>query len=296
MRDFDIVCQFDEVGILEKGETDDPGVMRMYGWASTGAKDSDAEKVLQDGLDLSDVVQKGWANWNHQSEKIIGIPRVCELRSRKENGTDFGKCVYTEFDLLKGHPLAQEIWTLANALKDTDRSLGLSLEGKKILKKGSSIVKAKVMNIAIAPNPKNSQTTVQALVKALGTEDAHAFDLFAPVDFSQSEIVGRVESVVSAALTKAIDAGYAVGGTDQSGGAAIRTAEHDRPLVDLVAFPMGAKSKLMSLDAPLQRIGNALANIAGTRGGKLTKAEAALFTFLVTDATLPECFTVFGVE
>lgn len=291
--DFDLVCSFDEIGILEKGDKAEDS-MRMYGWASTPGLDSDGERIVQEGLDTSDLLNKGWINWNHQSEKIIGIPKVAELRDR---GDGLGKGLYTEFDLLKSHPLAQEVWMLAKSLKGTGRSLGLSLEGKKLaVGPKKNIMKARVMNIAVCPNPKNSETSAEALVKAIATGEEDVAEKFSPIDANRSEIAERVESVVASVLTKALDAGTDTGGATQTGGAAIRKESVEGQPADLVQFSEDYAKKANGLEGDLKTIGNALAGIADKRGGRLTKAESALFTFLISDHSLVDCFKVFGLE
>lgn len=288
----DLVCSFDEIGFIKGGEG---GTMRMYGWASTPALDSDSERVVQEGLDTTELLSKGWINWNHQSEKIIGIPQVAEIRDRGDN---LGKGLYTEFDLLKGHKLAQEVWDLSKALKGTGRNLGLSLEGKKLEVDRGRIVKAKVMNIAVCPNPRNPEASVEALVKAIVTGEDDAEDRFSPLLLEKSDMVERVGDIVAAAMSKALDAGYDVGGTTQTGGAAIRREEMDTvPESELVALTPDSASRKHPLDGDLNTIRNALTGIADKRGGKLTKAEASLLTFLVADedANLVDCFKVFGL-
>lgn len=291
---FDLVCSLDDVGFFKAGDGND---MRMFGWASTPDLDSDGERVIQEGLNVDHLLSKGWVNWNHQSHKIIGIPRVAELRDR---GGDMGKGLYTEFELLKDHGFAKEVWDLSKSLKGTGRSLGLSLEGKKLAvgSKGA-IKKAKVMNIAVTPSPKNVSTTAEALVKAIITDEDGAASRFAPVVDAgdRDQIIERVEGLVTSAITKALDSGFEVGGTNQMGGAAIRREDLEGTPADLIMFADNHEKLLTDLDkaGELRQIGNALKNIADKRGGRLTKAESALFTFLVSDASLTDCFRVFGV-
>jgi len=288
---YDLICSFDEIGMLKGGEGD---TMRMYGWASTPALDSDQERVVQEGLDTTDLLNKGWINWNHQSEKIIGIPKVAEVRDR---GQGLGKGLYTEFDLLKDHSLAQEVWTLSKSLKGTGRSLGLSLEGKKQLVDKGKIVKAKVMNIAVCPNPRNPEATVEALVKAIVHGEENAAEKFSPITLAKNEMVERIGDIVAGAMTKALDAGHDISGTTQTGGAAVRKEELEAiPEKELVALPPDHSIRTHHLNGDLNTIRNAIAGVADQRDGKLTKAEAALVTFLVTEDTgLVDCFRVFGL-
>jgi hypothetical protein len=302
MADFDsntIICPFDELGLIKSENKDGEETMRMYGWASTPALDVDQERVMQEGLDCSELLKSGWINWNHQSEKIIGIPEIAEVRDR---GNDLGKGLYTEFELLDKVPLAKEVWTLSKALKDSPRALGLSLEGKKLVQNGGNIVKAKVLNIALCPNPRNTETTARALFKAIVDKDVEAFAPFSPENLKQDEMVERVGSIVSAAMTnmtKALSAGYDVGGATQTDGAAVRKEDMDLSGEELVKIAPDAgvyKQELSNAEA--QHIRNALKNIADKRGGRLTKAEASLLTFLVSDPgnSLLQVFEIFGLK
>jgi len=293
---FDIVCDFDEFEALEKAEGDPPEaeVMCMRGWASTPYKDADDERVVQEGLDCSGLLKSGWINWNHDQSKIIGIPSIAEIRDRP----GMGKGLYTEFNLIKGVPQAHEVWQLSKALRGTNRRLGLSLEGKRLeVDKHGVIRKARVLNIAVCPNPKNSDATVEALVKAIVSSEQGADARFAPKDVLPEAMLERIGNVVATVMAKALDAGTDVGGATQRGGAALRREELEgTKKEDYVVTTSRDWEKVKELpDGALRRIGSALSGIADARDGRLTKAEAALLTFLCTDATLPRCFEVFGI-
>jgi len=292
MADFDIICPLDELGLIKSESKDGEETMRMYGWASTPALDVDQERVMQEGLDCTKLLKSGWINWNHQSEKIIGIPEIAEIRDRGEN---LGKGLYTEFELLGKVPLAKEVWTLSKALKDTPRSLGLSLEGKKLVKNNGSILKAEVLNIALCPNPRNVETTASALVKAIVDNDIDGFAPFSPENMRKDHLVSHVGDIVTAAMAKAIGSGYNVGGATQEGGAALRKEDIDLSKEELVKLGPDDAVLKHALDESLSAIRDALANIADKRGGRLTKAEASLLTFLVSDKPLLDVFKVFGL-
>lgn len=292
---FDLLCSFDTVEFTKSGEGDD-GKMVMHGWASTPDLDSDGERIIQEGLVLDEFVKSGFANWNHKSEKIIGIPRLAEIRKREDTGN---QGLYTEIEMLSS-PFAKEIYELSKALSGTGRSLGMSLEGKKLeVGKGGVIKKAKVMNVAITPNPKNKGTSVEALVKAVVFGEEGASSRFTPLYEEDDALGDRVSSLIAAAMTKALDAGTTVGGTNQSGGAAVRREAVEGGPVDLVSFNKKTRKLLTHVeDGDLKRIGGALAGIADSRGGHLTKAECALYTFLVDtqdSVSLVDCFKVFGL-
>jgi len=290
---FDMVCHFDELVPLEKGEQGDDAPWLMAGWASTPDLDSQGERVVQHGLEVDQHLKNGWINWNHKSDQIIGTPRVCEVRQRHGKPS-----LYTEFELLKSIPRAKNVWELANALANsgTGRTLGLSLEGKKLqVSKTGTIQKARLLNIAVCPNPVNPETSVQALVKGFSGEDVDQ-ELFDPPEIRETELADRVESVVAQAMTKALGSGFDVGGTSQVGGDAVKKEGYDLTPKHLTVIEKSDPIRTMSLGPGVDTIRDALMRVHDSRGG-LVKSEAALLLFLdpKLDVGLQDCFKVLGV-
>ena len=143
------------------GEKDEPE-MRIAGYASTEDEDRQGDSILQKGLDISDFVNFGWFNFDHNNEKILGYPdkTKCKIDSHG---------FYVEGTLLKGNELAKSMWETAVALRKANapRHLGFSVEGK-VLKRNElgKILKAKVYNVALTYNPVNTSCTWDALVKS----------------------------------------------------------------------------------------------------------------------------------
>ena len=142
------------------------GERYIKGYASTPELDRQNEEVLQKGLDISEFIQYGWFNYNHDNSKIIGYPD-------KQNTRIDSKGFYVEGSLIKGIPLAEQVWELAKALQKSNapRKLGFSIEGK-IINKGEQgqISKAKVYNVAITPNPVNPNATWEVLAKSFASD------------------------------------------------------------------------------------------------------------------------------
>lgn len=151
-----------------KSDADTTDEWRIGGFASTANEDRQGDEIIQKGLDISDFVNHGWFNYDHNSEIILGYPDKTKCEIVK-------KGFYVEGTLLKGIDQARTIWNTAVALQKsgTDRRLGFSVEGK-ILKRNNQgqIVKAKVYNVAITPNPVNTDCTWTALVKSFTTDAA----------------------------------------------------------------------------------------------------------------------------
>ena len=145
----------------EKGVTDE---WRIGGYASTSNEDRQGDEIIQKGLDISDFVNHGWLNYDH-TEVILGYPD-------KDKCSITQKGFYVEGILLKDISQSKTMWETAIALQKSgsDRRLGFSVEGK-ILKRNDQgqIVKAKVYNVAVTPNPVNTDCTWNALVKSFTT-------------------------------------------------------------------------------------------------------------------------------
>lgn len=149
--------------------TDDDEPRYISGTCSTESLDRQEETVLARGLDFRPFLEYGWFNDNHsdQTSAVLGWPTKVELRK--------GLTWYTEGELIKKYPKAEDVWKLAKALRDcgAPRSLGFSIEGK-ILQRGDNnrILRAVVRNVAITNCPVNQDCNLSILVKAFGSMDA----------------------------------------------------------------------------------------------------------------------------
>lgn len=139
---------------------------RIGGIISTESRDRHGEIVLQDGLDFSGFVENGWINDNHSKDTagVIGYPY--KLKKTTHRGRP---AHYMEGYLLQNYEPADRIWKLANALQDTGRQLGFSVEGgvQHRVDDGSTIAKAKVRNVAVTNCPVNNDTGLEILAKSL---------------------------------------------------------------------------------------------------------------------------------
>lgn len=139
---------------------------RIGGIISTEARDRHGEIVLQNGLDFGGFVENGWINDNHSKETtgVIGYPY--KLRKVLHKGRP---AHYMEGYLLQNYEPADRIWKLANALQNTGRQLGFSVEGGVIRREdnGATIAQAKVRNVAVTNCPVNTTTGLEVLAKSL---------------------------------------------------------------------------------------------------------------------------------
>lgn len=165
----------------------------IQGYASTGDEDRQSEVLLQKGLDITDFVNYGYFNYDHDNSIILGYPYpTCRIDN---------KGFWVEGELLKGIPLADRIWELAVALSKSKapRKVGFSVEGKVLQRDGNRIVKAKIYNVAITTNPVNTNCTWEAVVKSFN---------------GQQVLMDKVN--------KALEAGYEINPEDMESGEVFR--------------------------------------------------------------------------
>ena len=167
---FKVFC---EVAAFEKAGDENP--MRIGGIVSTDELDQDDERILQDGLDFSDFLTKGWFNDNHgkRTGDVLGYPTAAFLVKKgqqlPDNTIAKNRGWWAEGYLLNT-PEGRQIWNLAQALEKAPRKLGFSIEGSVLSrdpKQPKTIRKAKVRHVAITHCPVNVGTSLRALAKAL---------------------------------------------------------------------------------------------------------------------------------
>lgn len=185
---------------IMKGEdaSDERRIIR--GYASTEHEDRQGEEMVQKGLDISDFMNHGYFNYDHDNSVILGYPhKTCRVDN---NG------LWVEGELFKGVREADRMWELAVALKKSNapRRVGFSVEGKVLERDGNRILKAKIYNVAITTNPVNTNCSWEAVVKS----------------FTGLEKLG-----------KSLEAGYETNPTDMEGGSVFRKESLDKDLHNL---------------------------------------------------------------
>lgn len=153
------------IDTLTKSKEDSGVLGRIRGVASTPDLDRDGEKVMQEGLDISYFLDRGFFNWDHDNSKIVGYPDKDKTQITKDG-------LYVEGYILNTAD-GKRVWDTAIALQKskTPRRLGFSIEGQ-VLKRGLNgrIEKARVNNIALTSTPVNTKTSWNALVKSMTGE------------------------------------------------------------------------------------------------------------------------------
>jgi len=155
----------------DRGETGADGSDRKIGgYCSTQDLDRQDEIVLARGLDFSEFINFGYFNDNHRQETAaqVGWPTLARL--------DKGERWWVEGYFWKSgaYKLADEIWTLAKAMRDSGspRRLGFSIEGKVLQRNGERrIVRARVRDVAVTAKPVNTKCTWNILAKSFAPMD-----------------------------------------------------------------------------------------------------------------------------
>ena len=138
----------------------------IKGMASTGHEDTDKERVIQEGLDITYFKSQGWFNWMHNNSPshIIGCPTEAHVDS---------KGLFVKGMLFKTE-MANHVWNLICELHDVGnpRNMGFSIEGKVTERSEvnkSKILKARITNVAITHIPVNIKATltIDSLTKSM---------------------------------------------------------------------------------------------------------------------------------
>ena len=186
-----------DVTIKKSENPEIPTEMRIAGFASTSHQDRQDDIILQKGLDISDFLNYGFLNYDHDNSKIVGYPDK-EKTCLKPHG------FWVEGILLPGIPLAKSIWDTAVSLKKSgaDRKMGFSIEGKTLARDSQGrVVRAKVYNVAVTSNPVNTTCTWDALVKSFSTD---------------------LDSVTNTEVTKSMEAGYSTNIGEVTNGSSLK--------------------------------------------------------------------------
>lgn len=167
---FSVYTSFD----IEKSKDPESEEVKIGGIISSDAKDQQGDILLQDGMDWSYFLKRGYFNYEHQQgpENILGVPSKVE--TVLVNGV---KATRVEGVLLLKTPKAKSVYESIMALNSssTGRQIGFSVEGQVLErdKLNPQIVKrAKILNVSITAHPVNADTRLELLARSLMKNDA----------------------------------------------------------------------------------------------------------------------------
>jgi hypothetical protein len=161
-----------EVGLAKSspnGGDAEPLTARIGGIISMESKDQQGETLLQDGIDWSYFLEKGWFNYEHRPgpDNVMGHPE--SVTSVQRNGKSATR---VEGVLYLAKAKAREIYETAQAMQKagTSRRLGFSVEGQVVQRDGMDpkrIKKARVLNVALTAHPVHPDARLEVLVRSL---------------------------------------------------------------------------------------------------------------------------------
>ena len=190
------------------------GKIWIQGIASTEDPDFFGETVVQNGLDISYFLKKGYFNWNHESgpDSKIGVPTEGRI----------GKDGFFVKGYLLDTPAAKRVVDLAEGLRKagSPRRLGFSVEGKikqRHPEDHATITKSWVKDVALTAEPINQNTycdifkSMSLALAGKQTESQFRKSITAQVSLISEMVEG---------LRKSLEAGYQAPSED--GGSALR--------------------------------------------------------------------------
>jgi hypothetical protein len=200
------------VTFFEKADAPEGFRRRIGGLVSTDGKDQEEEVVLQDRLDFSHFLNKGYYNDNHAKHQtgVLGFPdhvQYVKKGSRLPDGTTApNNGHWAEGYLLEGWEPAEKIWQLGQALKKTGgrRRLGYSIEGAILRRAGANrktIAEALVKHVAITHCPVNTDTGMSILAKSLQRAEEEEKALSVGAGSAQAPVGARTGEGAGAILT-----------------------------------------------------------------------------------------------
>ncbi len=144
--------------------SDESGKRWIQGIASTDSLDLQGEIVEQGGIDFTYFLKYGYLNNDHKPgfENKVGQPTECRVTS---------KGLWIKGFLFQKHQVADSIWELLNSIdaSGANRKVGFSIQGKVTRRKGNTISKCWIQDIAVTPAPVNP-TTWAEIAKSLSAQ------------------------------------------------------------------------------------------------------------------------------
>lgn len=183
---------------LNKTEDED-GSIKIGGICSSENEDQAGEVILQNGLDFTYFLKRGYFNLEHMAGpgNVLGNPT-----SIKPARTKDGKpATYVEGILYATKAKARDVIDTIKAMQKAraDRKIGFSIEGSVIARDKTNpkiITKAKVMNVSITSAPCNTDAEFEMIKKNIAfiaeadekvLEKAEYADL--PMTYRQSKLL-----------------------------------------------------------------------------------------------------------
>ena len=222
---------------------DEPTKTKIGGIISTDSIDQQGDVLLQEGMDFSYFVDKGWFNYEHKqgADNILGAPTKVEPVT-----VDGKRATRVEGYLLNDVPRAREIIDIARAIERADlpRTIGFSVEGQVIArdqKNPKLITRSKILNVAITSAPVNPDARLEVLARSLMGNTPSKANVAAMIyeahpELSDDEVMSELHKLI---MNKAGDVGYATPAQPDEGAsmsALVEESLDNKPSLEDVLF------------------------------------------------------------
>jgi hypothetical protein len=162
-------CPFEVRKGSPNGGDAEPMTARIGGIISMETVDQQGETLVQDGVDWTYFLDKGWFNYEHAAgpDNVLGHPE------RVTTTTVDGKpATRVEGVLYLAKSKAREVYETAQAMQKAkvNRRLGFSVEGQVVERDPSNhrrIKKARVLNVALTAHPVHPDARLELLARSL---------------------------------------------------------------------------------------------------------------------------------
>lgn len=183
---------------------------RIGGIISTDTVDQQGDTLLQEGMDFTYFIDKGWFNYEHKqgADNILGAPTKVEPVM-----IDGKRATRVEGYLLNDAPRAKEIIDIARAIERADlpRTIGFSVEGQVIERDKVNpkiITRSRILNVAITSAPVNPDARLEVLARSLMSAPSKA-DVAAAIYAAYPELAdGEIMTELHKLMNKG-EVGYA---------------------------------------------------------------------------------------
>ena len=143
----------------------------IEGIASTENKDQQGEVVIQQNMDCSYLLEKGFLNWNHSHAPEDQIGKPLEV-NKVPGGPDTPNqlpCTFFRSMLFDGMPRSEAVWALSKALEESagvgsNRFLGFSVEGGVRVRHGNILMETLVRHMAATHEPVNAEAVARCVL------------------------------------------------------------------------------------------------------------------------------------
>lgn len=219
----------------------EPNKTKIGGIISTDSVDQQGDVLLQEGMDFSYFVDKGWFNYEHKQgvDNILGAPTKVEAVT-----VDGKRATRVEGYLLNDVPRAREIIDIARAIKRSDlpRTIGFSVEGQVLARDEQNpklITRSRILNVAITSAPVNPDARLEVLARSLMGKPSNKQELAAMIleahpELGDADVMSEIHKLMNKGEVGYQTPAQPDAGADMS--ALVKESIDDKPSLEDVLF------------------------------------------------------------